>query len=88
MRLTTGQAPDRAYTPGRTVSALRTDRRVNGDGMINNDDRTIIGDFSRISATATSLDKVYVASPTSLLIWHPQFRRWATASAAPLFLET
>src|SRR5687768_14692722 len=39
-------------------------------------ERTIIGDFSRITAIATSLDRVYVASPTSLLIWQPQFRRW------------
>jgi hypothetical protein len=39
-------------------------------------DRVIIGDFSRISAIAAALDRVYVASPTSLLIWQPQYRRW------------
>jgi ligand-binding sensor domain-containing protein len=39
-------------------------------------ERTIIGDFSRITAIAGALDRVYVASPGSLLIWHPQFRRW------------
>ena len=39
-------------------------------------ERTIIGDFSRITAIAGALDRVYVASPSSLLIWHPQFRRW------------
>jgi hypothetical protein len=39
-------------------------------------ERTIIGDFSRVTAIAGALDRVYVASPGSLLIWHPQFRRW------------
>jgi ligand-binding sensor domain-containing protein len=39
-------------------------------------ERTIIGDFSRITAIATSFERVYVASPTSLLVWQPQFRRW------------
>jgi hypothetical protein len=39
-------------------------------------ERTIIGDFSRITAVASALDRVYVVSPGSLLIWHPQFRRW------------
>jgi hypothetical protein len=39
-------------------------------------ERTIIGDFSRITAIAGAFDRVYVASPASLLIWHPQFRRW------------
>lgn len=39
-------------------------------------ERTIIGDFSRISAIASALDRVYVASPSGLLIWQPQFRRW------------
>lgn len=39
-------------------------------------ERTIIGDFSRINAIATSFERVYVASPTSLLVWQPQFRRW------------
>lgn len=39
-------------------------------------ERAIIGDFSRITAIATSLDRVYVASPTSLIVLQPQFRRW------------
>jgi ligand-binding sensor domain-containing protein len=39
-------------------------------------ERTIIGDFSRITAVAGAFDRLYVASPGSLLIWHPQFRRW------------
>jgi hypothetical protein len=40
------------------------------------EDRTVIGDFSRISAIAASLDRVYIVSPSALLIWNPQFRRW------------
>ncbi len=47
------------------------------------DDRTIIGDFSRITSVATSLERVYVTSPTSLLIWHPQFRRWEGPFSPP-----
>ncbi|MBA3260064.1 MAG: hypothetical protein H0T68_11445 [Gemmatimonadales bacterium] len=46
-------------------------------------DRTIIGDFSRITAIASSLDRVYVASPTSLLVWQPQFRRWEGPYSPP-----
>jgi hypothetical protein len=36
----------------------------------------VIGDFTRITAVATALDRVYATSPTALLIWHPQFRTW------------
>jgi hypothetical protein len=39
-------------------------------------DRTIIGDFTRVTSIATALDRVYVTSPTSALIWQPQSRRW------------
>jgi hypothetical protein len=39
-------------------------------------DRTVIGDFSRITAIAAALDRVYVTSPTALLVWHPQFHSW------------
>jgi len=39
-------------------------------------DRTVIGDFTRITAVAAALERVYVTSPTALLIWHPQFRTW------------
>ncbi|HEX6105482.1 MAG TPA: hypothetical protein VFZ26_07865 [Gemmatimonadales bacterium] len=39
-------------------------------------ERTVIGDFTRITSIASALDRLYVTSPTSLLIWHPQFRRW------------
>jgi len=40
------------------------------------EDRTVIGDFSRINAIATSSDRVYIVSPSAVLIWNPQFRRW------------
>jgi hypothetical protein len=46
-------------------------------------DRTIIGDFTRISAIAASLDRVYIASPTSLLVWQPQFQRWEGPFSPP-----
>jgi hypothetical protein len=40
------------------------------------EDRTVIGDFSRITSVATALDRVYVSSPAAVLIWNPQFRQW------------
>lgn len=40
------------------------------------EDRTVVGDFSRITSVAASLDRVYVSSPTAVLIWNPQFRQW------------
>jgi hypothetical protein len=40
-------------------------------------ERTIIGDFSRITSIASALDRVYVTSPASLVQWQPQFQRWA-----------
>jgi ligand-binding sensor domain-containing protein len=40
------------------------------------EERTVIGDFSRVTAIATSSDRVYIASPSAVLIWNPQFRRW------------
>ncbi|HEU5041782.1 MAG TPA: hypothetical protein VFT84_13210 [Gemmatimonadales bacterium] len=46
-------------------------------------ERTIIGDFSRITAIAAALDRVYVTSPTSLLIWRPQFQRWEGPYSPP-----
>ncbi|MEO8201415.1 MAG: hypothetical protein ABI679_12890 [Gemmatimonadota bacterium] len=39
-------------------------------------DRTIIGDFTRITSVAAAQDRIFVTSPTSLLIWNPQFRQW------------
>ena len=40
------------------------------------EDRIVIGDFSRITSIATSMDRVYVTSSTSLVIWRPQFQTW------------
>ena len=40
------------------------------------EDRTVIGDFSRITAVATAIDRVYAASPSQVLIWNPQFHQW------------
>jgi hypothetical protein len=40
------------------------------------EDRTVIGDFSRITAVAAAIDRVYAASPAAVLIWNPQFREW------------
>src|SRR5262245_60819769 len=39
-------------------------------------DRTILGDFTRINAVASSIDRVYAAAPTALLIYDPQFKQW------------
>lgn len=39
-------------------------------------DRTVIGDFSRITSIASALDRVFISSPASVLIWHPQFQQW------------
>jgi hypothetical protein len=46
-------------------------------------DRTIVGDFSRVAAIATSPDRVYIVSPTGLLIWNPQFQRWEGSVEPP-----
>ncbi|HEY3012245.1 MAG TPA: hypothetical protein VGJ36_05835 [Gemmatimonadales bacterium] len=40
------------------------------------EDRTVIGDFSRVSAIAASSDRVFIVSPSGVLIWNPQFQRW------------
>src|SRR5690349_3895733 len=40
------------------------------------EDRTVIGDFSRITAVATAIDRVYAASPSAVLLWNPQFHQW------------
>jgi ligand-binding sensor domain-containing protein len=47
------------------------------------EDRTIVGDYSRVSAIATSSDRVYIVSPTGLLIWNPLFERWEGAVEPP-----
>src|SRR5919107_5290640 len=40
------------------------------------EDRVVVGDFSRISSVAASLDRVSASSPSGVLIWNPQFRQW------------
>jgi ligand-binding sensor domain-containing protein len=40
------------------------------------EDRTIISDYSRVSAIATTLDRVYIISQSGVLIWNPQFQHW------------
>ncbi len=40
------------------------------------DERTVVGDFSRITSVAATFDRVYVTSPATLLLWNPQLRRW------------
>jgi hypothetical protein len=39
-------------------------------------DRAVIGDFTRVTSIATSIDRVYLSSNTSVLIWRPQLRQW------------
>src|SRR5687768_2926778 len=40
------------------------------------EDRTVIGDASRVNGIATSADRVFIVSPTAVLIWNPQFQHW------------
>jgi len=40
------------------------------------EDRVVIGDWTHVSAVAAGPDRVFIASPASVLIWRPQFRRW------------
>jgi ligand-binding sensor domain-containing protein len=47
------------------------------------EDRTVIGDFSRVTSIATSIDRVYVTSPTSLVIWQPHFQTWSGPFESP-----
>ena len=46
-------------------------------------DLTVIGEFSQITAVATSIDRVYVASRTAIVVWNPLERRWAGPWLAP-----
>lgn len=39
-------------------------------------ERTVIGDFSHVSAVAASSDRVYIVAPTAVLLWNPLFHRW------------
>jgi len=47
------------------------------------EDRTVIGDFSRISAIAASAERVYFVAPAGVLIWNPQFQRWEGTFDSP-----
>ncbi len=47
------------------------------------EERTVIGDFSRVTAIAASLDRVYIVSQSAVLIWNPQFRRWEGSFGPP-----
>lgn len=40
------------------------------------EERTVLGDFSRVSAVATTPDRVYVVSPTAVLLWNPLVQHW------------
>jgi hypothetical protein len=40
------------------------------------EDRTVLGDFSRVTAIAATPDRVFIASLGGLLLWNPQFQRW------------
>jgi hypothetical protein len=46
-------------------------------------DRVIVGDFTRVTSVAASQERVFATSPSALLIWNPQFRRWEGAIAPP-----
>lgn len=47
------------------------------------EERTVVGDFSRVTAIATSSDRVFIVSPTGLLIWNPQFQHWEASVDPP-----
>ena len=47
------------------------------------EDRVIVGDFTRITSVASSQDRVFATSPSALLIWDPQFRRWQGPISPP-----
>lgn len=40
------------------------------------EDRTVIGDFSHITAIATGQLQVFVTSPRAVVLWNPGFREW------------
>ncbi len=47
------------------------------------DERTVIGDFSRVNAIATSAERVYLVAPAAVLVWNPQFHHWEGSFDAP-----
>ncbi|HEX3928684.1 MAG TPA: hypothetical protein VHW65_11885 [Gemmatimonadales bacterium] len=54
----------------------------------NPENRVVIGDFSRVMAIASTVDRVYVVYPSGVGVWRPLERRWevpvAPADAASL----
>ncbi|MDH4131313.1 MAG: hypothetical protein OEV95_05845 [Gemmatimonadota bacterium] len=46
-------------------------------------DLTVIGEFSHITAVATSTDRVYLSSRAAIVTWNPLERRWAGPWLAP-----
>lgn len=40
------------------------------------EDRTVIGDARQVNTISTAQDRVFITSPSGLLIWSPQFERW------------
>lgn len=47
------------------------------------EDRVLLGDFLRVNAVASTLDRVYVAYPSALGIWRPLERRWEVPRSPP-----
>src|SRR4051812_44778961 len=47
------------------------------------EERTVVGDFSRVSAIATTSERVYIVAGSAVLVWNPQFRRWEGAFDPP-----
>src|SRR4051794_14808328 len=47
------------------------------------EERTVIGDFSRVSAIASSSERVYIVAGSAVLVWNPQFRHWEGAFDPP-----
>ena len=40
------------------------------------DDRVVIGDWTHVTAVAAGPERVFIVSPSAVLVWRPQFRRW------------
>lgn len=46
-------------------------------------ERTIIGDFTRITSVAAARDRVYATSPSAVLMWDPWMRQWEGTAVPP-----
>ena len=40
------------------------------------EDRVVLGDWTRVTAVAAGPERVFIVSPSAVLVWLPQFRRW------------